>query len=166
MKIKTLSLTEPWATLVSVQAKLIETRSWATPYRGYLAIHAAKGFPAWAQDCCIREPFHSVLKEKTGISVIWARGLPKDDPKRSDFPLGCVIAICELVDVIRITVDNVPPEPERSFGDYTPGRFAWHLKNIQSLIHPIPARGSLSVWEWETPEWFNVQDFMGQGVSK
>lgn len=164
MKVKALSLTEPWATLVGVRAKLFETRSWATPYRGFLAIHSAKGFPAWAQAVCFQEPVRTVLKEKTKVSVIWQRCLPKDHPQRSEFPLGCVIAICELVDVVRITAENAPPEPERSFGDYTPGRFAWHLKNAQMLPKPIPARGSLGVWEWETPEWFNVQDFMAQGV--
>lgn len=40
---KGLSLTQPWATLVAIGAKRIETRIWATSYRGPLAIHAAKG---------------------------------------------------------------------------------------------------------------------------
>ena len=42
---KALTLTQPWASLVAIGAKRIETRSWSTPYRGLLAIHAAKGFP-------------------------------------------------------------------------------------------------------------------------
>jgi hypothetical protein len=37
---KALSLWQPWATLVSIGAKRIETRSWPTKYRGPLAIHA------------------------------------------------------------------------------------------------------------------------------
>lgn len=40
---KAITLTQPWATLVAIGAKRIETRSWATRYRGPLAIHAAKG---------------------------------------------------------------------------------------------------------------------------
>ena len=43
---KALTLTQPWASLVACGAKTIETRSWRTPYRGPVAIHAAKGFPA------------------------------------------------------------------------------------------------------------------------
>lgn len=31
-----LSLTQPWATLVAIGAKKIETRSWTTTYRGAL----------------------------------------------------------------------------------------------------------------------------------
>jgi hypothetical protein len=42
---KALTLTQPWATLVAIGAKTIETRSWPTSYRGPLAIHAAKGYP-------------------------------------------------------------------------------------------------------------------------
>ena len=40
---KLLSLWEPWATLMAIGAKKIETRSWATSYRGWLAIQASKG---------------------------------------------------------------------------------------------------------------------------
>ena len=40
---KVLTLTQPWATLVAIGAKRIETRSWATKYRGPLLIHAAAG---------------------------------------------------------------------------------------------------------------------------
>jgi len=44
---KALTLTQPWATLVILGVKRIETRGWATPYRGRIAIHAAKG---WHRD--------------------------------------------------------------------------------------------------------------------
>ena len=38
---KVLSLTEPYATLIKENKKLIETRSWKTDYRGELYIHAS-----------------------------------------------------------------------------------------------------------------------------
>jgi hypothetical protein len=78
-------------------------------------------------------------------------------------PLGYVIATCELVDCLLIpsrqtkfTVFNkrhvqfyLPPdEPELSFGDYTPGRYAWILANVKPLEKPIPAKGALGLWEW------------------
>ena len=40
---KALPVTQPYATLVALGAKHIETRSWSTRYRGPLAIHAGKG---------------------------------------------------------------------------------------------------------------------------
>ena len=41
--IKAITLLQPYAALVAIGAKTIETRSWYTPYRGPLAIHAGKG---------------------------------------------------------------------------------------------------------------------------
>src|SRR5258708_5270609 len=43
--VKALTLWQPWASLIAVGAKTIETRSWSTSYRGPLAIHAAKRKP-------------------------------------------------------------------------------------------------------------------------
>jgi len=41
--VKVLSLLQPWATLVVMGIKKIETRSWSTTHRGALLIHASKG---------------------------------------------------------------------------------------------------------------------------
>lgn len=157
---KALTLTQPWATLVAIGAKRIETRSWQTAYRGPLAIHAAKGFPKWARDTCTDENFWEVLMAP---HLDWERtwlNIPK-----SLLPLGCVIATCQLIACKFITSAmspgtpeemalrssiTPPPEPERSFGDYETGRYAWILEDVQMLQKPIPAKGALSLWEWET----------------
>lgn len=39
---KALTLWQPWASLVALGVKTIETRSWSTSHRGPLAIHASK----------------------------------------------------------------------------------------------------------------------------
>src|SRR5689334_8102777 len=41
---KVISLLQPWASLVVIGAKQIETRSWNTKYRGPLLIHASKKY--------------------------------------------------------------------------------------------------------------------------
>lgn len=41
-KLKTLSVKEPWASLIFKFGKDVENRSWYTPYRGPLLIHASK----------------------------------------------------------------------------------------------------------------------------
>lgn len=38
---KALTLWQPWASLVALGEKKIETRTWSTTYRGTLAIHAS-----------------------------------------------------------------------------------------------------------------------------
>ena len=155
---KAITLTQPWATLVAIGAKRIETRSWSTSYRGPLAIHAAKGYPAEAARLCLKEPFLSVL-EAAGLTQfgVW-------HPSNNDLPLGCVIATCELVgvDMFDRFIDDHKPmlwgkaghvfeltEQERAFGDYSYGRYGLFLANVKLLPEPIPARGALSLWEWQ-----------------
>ena len=37
---------------------------------------------------------------------------------------------------------------ELAFGDYSQGRYAWILDNIQA-IKPVPAKGMQRIWNWE-----------------
>ncbi len=39
---KAITIWQPWASLIACGAKKFETRSWATNYRGPIAIHVAK----------------------------------------------------------------------------------------------------------------------------
>lgn len=40
-------------------------------------------------------------------------------------------------------------EDQRPFGDFTPGRWAWLLADVDALEVPIPAKGRLGLWQWE-----------------
>jgi len=79
-------------------------------------------------------------------------------------PFGAIVAVCDLVDCVRITglpalIEHgrghtpvgmwrlLPDEPELSFGDYSPGRCAWLLGNIRALPEPVPAKGALGLWD-------------------
>ena len=76
---KCLTLTQPWATLVTLNEKRFETRGWNTDYRGPLLVHAAKTFPNWAIKICFREPF------RTALVIAGVEDL-------NDLPLGCIVA--------------------------------------------------------------------------
>lgn len=136
---KALTIYEPWASLIALEAKRFETRSWPTNYRGPLAIHAGKTIRAEFLNLAWQEPFYSTLKP-LHTTVNGRRGIK--------YHFGCIIAIAELVDCREITLANIPPKPERSFGDYTPGRFMWVLQNVKRLEKPIPAVGHQGLWEW------------------
>ena len=146
---KALSLTQPWATLIAVGAKRIETRSWSTPFRGLIAIHASKSMPGYCRDLCAEQPF---LRELThaGLSM-------------PELPLGAIVATCRLVYVFLtgdtlnyrnasramcgpsgLTYEMNPQEI--AFGDYAPGRFGWVLADVVRLSEPIPCRGMLGLW--------------------
>ncbi len=140
---RAITLTQPWATLVAIGAKRVETRSWKTNYRGRIAIHAAVGFPKWARDFTL-DP----------LVVIHSHGLIHDN-----YPRGVVVATANLVNILPTdiltggTVFDVSFPPltahELAFGDYSPGRFGWFLEDIQPLETPISAKGSLGLWEWK-----------------
>lgn len=140
---KALTLTQPWATLVAIGAKQYETRSWYTTYRGPLAIHAAKGGYNWLS-----------LAAGDEVSVAMCRALNAGGyASARELPLGAVVAVGDLVRIYRtqwIARDARAPlsADELAFGDYTPGRYAWLLANVRRLPEPIPARGSLGLWDW------------------
>lgn len=140
---KVLSLSQPWATLVAIGAKTIETRSWPTRYRGPLAIHAAKGFPAWAKEYCRDSDFIDALELAYPDTHI--------DHIIKALPLGAIVATCTLDDCFLFAHESVAAigEPERSFGNYDFGRYGFRLGNIRQLDAPIPARGALGLWNYE-----------------
>lgn len=107
---KALTLWQPWATLVALGVKTIETRSWSTSYRGPLAIHAATRpisdrltlgvWEAWPSDPRgYQHPNHdgprpARLYRNDGGWLVSGRWLP--------LPLGAIVATCTLVDVVPI----------------------------------------------------------------
>ncbi len=137
-EIRGISLTQPWAQLVVLGQKQYETRSWKTPYRGLLAIHASKSVPGWAKRLCQTDPmFVSVL------GTYWAA---------KPLPLGAIIGTVQLVDCEPITdeMEYFLLAKERAFGDWAPGRYAWKLENPRALPEPIPCKGSLGLWRLPT----------------
>lgn len=153
---KAITLWQPWASLWACGAKEFETRSWATSYRGPIAIHAAKR-PFDTDPYFDKElyPFADAL----GLSDIYSFHM---------LPYGCIIATAELVGCHRMvrhggrgmssdspgwieTESGIyePTEQELLFGDWTPGRFAWEIANVKMLETPIPAKGGQRLWNWE-----------------
>lgn len=130
---RAITLWQPWATMIALGVKRIETRSWPIP-PGPLAIHAAKQSPRQARELALYDPFYWPLR---GAGYNIAR-----------LPSGVVVALVDVVICQLITASNAPDEPERSLGNYTPGRFAWHLANVRRVSPPLPARGRQGLWHW------------------
>lgn len=166
---KFLTIRQPWASLIAVGAKQIETRPFSTKYRGPLAIHAAKAKPS--RDLVRMGQWLTRWDYGEGRYVM-SDGLGK----WVALPLGAVVAVCDLIDVVPIhdtctdpipddliytTVDGralyrqiVTGDPwirsnvrshditdQLPFGDFTPGRFAWLLDNVRP-IDPVPMEGA------------------------
>lgn len=147
---KTLSLTQPWAMLVGIGAKRIETRSWSTSYRGPLAIHASKRFPKYARDFTLDPDCYATMQTMGYKARCWTPRIP----------LGAVVATCNLIACVPMKMGE--PEPlgsysyllrdnrlELMFGNYANGRWAWILSDVKCFERPIPAKGSLGLWNWD-----------------
>jgi hypothetical protein len=145
--LKALSLWQPWATLIALQAKRFETRSWYTDFRGPLLIHAAKSKDG--MELCMKYPYLDVLNQAGCI----VNGRPS-------LPMGCALCTVELVGCFRTTGAGIGyhidggigerPEPapyERHFGDYSAGRYAWQLENVRVFNAPVPMKGMQGLFE-------------------
>jgi hypothetical protein len=147
---KALTLTQPWASLIPRGAKRIETRSWGTTYRGPLAIHAAKGFPRWAQDLCFQPTFTRALWPDEPHDMT-----PQEIAQLvAELPRGAMVAVAVLplvrsIDIAlraEVLAQTLTPN-EIEFGDYTSGRSAWFLEDVKPLAEPIPCKGALGLWD-------------------
>ena len=135
--LRAISLWQPWASLMAVGAKHIETRHWPTEYRGLVAIHAAKKWNNELEDLCFDEPF--------------AKWLFPDEilPKPNNLPRGCIVAVAHLSGCVSTNERNLIPEPrtaERAFGNYDPNRFMWLFPRIWKLSSPVFVRGQQGFW--------------------
>lgn len=141
---KALTLTQPWATLMALQQKRIETRSWRTDYRGELVIHAAKGFPKWARALCDLEPFCTSLGYRSASSLPLSQGL-------------CVVRLvgCYRTDELHklaFELGRKPDAKEIAFGDYSEGRYAWLTEYLRPLLPGESVKGALGLWDWNPQE--------------
>lgn len=150
---KAITLQQPWATLVAIGAKRIETRSWRTAYRGPLVITASKRWPKKAQMIALSSPFIEQLNK--------ANYLP-------DIPLGVIVATCKLVDCLPMEAHiclpgifdeypNLNTSMERAFGDFNVidlhngrRRWAFVLTEVRRISRPVHVKGGLGLWEFES----------------
>lgn len=160
---KVISLTQPWASLIIIGAKGIETRGYqpskATKKilkKEYLLIHASKTkfFGSGpdkinCRDLCMKEPFYKFIGGMRGYDAL---------------PFGAIIgrvsfewaarteALKErLSDQSNILIEHLMHSgaQELALGDYSPGRYGWRLDDPKAFTEPIPATGKLSIWDFD-----------------
>ena len=136
---RALTLTEPWATLMMLQEKRNETRSWRLPdkYIGEeVIIHSAKGYPKWAQSLCEQEPFRSALR-------------PEGVYAYPEFNRGSGLCVVRFLECHRTEdIRGQLTEKELAFGNYFDGRWAWLTEYVERWTSPTPHVGHLGFWEW------------------
>lgn len=142
VKVKVLSMIQPWASLFVLREAQYETRSWSTKYRGPLAIHTSKKVD---KAVCSHVAIKSLLL--------------KHGYKTDDLPSGVIIATCQLDNCLRVIENNetwavledgrVVSGNDFFLGDYKVGGYVWEVRDMKMLDSFIPAKGRLGLWEYE-----------------
>lgn len=143
---KVISLLQPWASLVVLGHKRIETRSWNTKHRGKIWIHASAG----KQGLKLIDSEMWDLFNHLGFNV-------------DTLPYGAIIGQANLTwtqrtEVLKerleeranILIEHLmhSGKQELKFGDYSPNRYGWMLDDASQLSKPIPAKGKLGIWDY------------------
>ena len=136
---KTLTVYQPWASMIALGPKTVETRNhtafaWLAGQR--LAIHAGKRYDRWSFEYLVGggfNPLQSLLME----TVV---------------PRGAVVAVC------RVTAASwlVPADEVRACCPIH-AMFGLFLEDVRGLIEPVPVRGKQGVWSWTPPAGWSVE---------
>lgn len=117
---KALTICQPYAELIARNIKPIENRTWPTPYRGDLLIHAGK-------------------------STEWL-----DPQDVADYPtmlFGAVIAVARLVDCRHINQPKTWGAREYlAHHEHANGPWCFILEGVRRLPNPIRINGAQGLW--------------------
>ena len=129
---KALTVSQPFASLIANGEKWIENRTWGTPYRGRLAIHAGKGTQY------------------------------VDLGELGRFVTGAVVAIATLAccvpreRLLRMEENSRIPLVNKTVGEilahkHCEGPWCWILINVRKLDPPVRTPGLPGLWDWKRP---------------
>lgn len=121
---KALSLKQPWANLIVHGIKTIETRKWATKYRGSLLICSSKNYD---------KDFRFIT------SLI--------NPYISNSPFGMALCMVEITDCLPMQKQD----EKAACCHVYPHAFSFFLRNI-CPIKPFPVKGQLGIFDIEPEE--------------
>ena len=133
-RMKTLSLTQPWATLIMIGLKNFETRSWDTKHRGPLQIHASATIDRAGRKLWDTDPVIKLMREHDMLGEFDA------------LPRGAILG--EVILHGTMPTEAVKEKDREPYGDFSAGRFAWLLLVTKRFKTPIPCKGQLGLWEF------------------
>lgn len=144
--VKALTLQQPWATLIALGLKSVETRRW----------HPREN-PGKIVICSSKKPITGPAHERLLGTQPFAECLAGHETPRSAMLAVATLDRCERTEMLHLPE---VPWPEVAFGDYSPGRWAWFLTDVTALPEPVPLtplrKGErdfrLSLWDLREPD--------------
>jgi hypothetical protein len=147
---RSISLWEPWATLVALGRKRIETRGRKTDVRGPILIQAADRWTGEQHDTMLRLQAHGLVDLE--LSRLWAGRFEKTR--------GKILAMVTLGWCVPTkAVLSQCSEEEQQYGNYAAGRYAWGFLEHVRFSHMIPNKGKQGFWHVPTYlyQWRNTE---------
>jgi hypothetical protein len=154
-----LSVCQPWAWAIAQGHKSVENRTWATRYRGPIAIHASssKRHLSTENECFLIDAGDHIYREMDD---------PRYTPGNPLFYFSAIVGVAEVVGCVEV------PNPLKfdqaveaaGFGKWlrdkshrvppsywAQGTQCWLLTNPVQFTEPISCKGALNLWKL-TPE--------------
>lgn len=143
---KTITIKQPWASLIVEGIKDVENRTWKTNFRGRVLVHAGMAKTSGLIAKYLSHEQHIEFRKKVGYSGL-------------DFlePLGAIIGSVEIVDCVinhpsiwaEKTIHKTYWENGKHYLEKVKPIYNWVLANPIKFPEPIPCKGKLSFWESE-----------------
>lgn len=146
---KIISVKQPWAWLL-LNGKKIENRDWPCSYRGPLGIHASKGMTRMEHEDAVAfvsnfdlalshkiPPYRTLTKREERQHDVRNALLGIDIPTPEELVFGAIIGTVNMVGCV-----SKSPSP------WFQGWYGFVFECAKVLPEPIPAKGSLGLWEW------------------
>lgn len=142
-----ISLRQPWASLIALRIKTIDTKAWSPPRSEVgrrIGIHASRTVIT-NRNQMDPETWDTMVKI---YGIEWSRELPK----------GAMVATALLKSAHRVlgikegrahlagTNRTVSTDPH---GDYSPGRWLWILEDVMPINPPVETSGRGPLWVWK-----------------
>lgn len=149
MKIKCLSVRQPWAWLILNGYKTIENRTWRVNDRGPILIHAGKQFDYSAlRFMCQPNQPELIAAGRAVIERFGIRGNEKPEITRGKEIMGAITGYACLTGTDSVMDGN--PWAER-------GVYHWYLEKGHEMKKPEPLLGRLGLYQYY---WMPDEDFV------
>ena len=127
---KAISYHQPYAWMLANGYLDIDDRSWSTPYRGLLAIHASKAFSAY---------YYAYVRDGLGIRI----------PEQAELGYGVILGQARLVHMIQPGEMTAVPYARRAYGGER--CFGWQFEAVERFEQPVPCRGQQGLFDVDIP---------------
>lgn len=158
VKMKVISIWQPYASLLVHGFKFFETRTWPAPRAVIgqrIGIAATKAITP-AQRDAFNDPVFAYYYEQSGL------------PPLEELPRGHLLGTALLHSVDLITedlLDDITQE-EQAFGWFEPGGYAWRMRYPNLFDQPVVITGKQGIFEWKGFEGAKRNAQLGQAPEK